>query len=98
MSEINRNLQIKMIELLIEKDKYDYGCTTKIFMKSTGAQKKEVRQIIKNLKQAGMIEACWCIDDDGFLSGKAYFLTYRATQWSIREWLQELKKDSLNIA
>ncbi len=41
-----------------------------------------------------MVETNYCVDDDGMLSGSAYFLTTRATQWSIREWLQELKKIS----
>ena len=85
------DLQIKMIELLIEKDKAEYGCTIKSFINHTGADKKDIKEIVTILKNAEMIKSDWCINDDGMLSGKAYFLTDRATRWSIREWLEVLK-------
>lgn len=85
-------LQIKMIELLLNIEEEEYGCTTNYFIKHTGAEKKDIKAVIKILKRSEMVFSDWCIDDDGMLSGKAYFLTHRATQWSVREWLQELKK------
>lgn len=86
------SLRIKMIELFIEREKEEYGCTTNYFVKETGADKKDIKKVLKDLKIAEAIEVNWCIDDDGMLSGRAYFLTYKIQQLSIREWLQRLKE------
>lgn len=85
-------VKIKIIEKLIEADNEDKVCFTRTFIKITGAEDKLVKTILKQLKKIEMVEVDWCIDYDGMLGGRGYVLTQRATQWSIREWLQELKK------
>lgn len=85
-------IKIQMIELLIANDESEYVTTYKSFEHATGATKKEIQPIVKNLVNIGMIELVTAWDDDGFIKGKGYMLTSRATQWSIREWLSELRK------
>ncbi len=85
-------LKIKIIELLIEADEKELLYPTRTFVRDTGADVKQVRIILKELKSNGMVDSNYGIDEDGLLCGRGYFLTPRATQWSIREWLQELKK------
>ena len=93
MSNIDRNLEIKinMIELLIHNHESEFVTTYKAFEQSTGATKKEIKPIVKNLVGIGMVELVTAWDEEGFIRGSGYMLTTRATQWSIREWLSELK-------
>lgn len=84
-------IKINMIELLIHNHESEFVTTYKAFEQSTGVTKKEIKPIIKNLVGIGMVELVTAWDDDGFIKGSGYMLTTRATQWSIREWLEELK-------
>lgn len=83
-------LKIEMIELLIHNDD-QYVTTYKAFEQHTGAAIDEIRAIVKNLVGLGFIELESAWDGEGMLKGSGYVLTQRATQWSIREWLQQLK-------
>lgn len=85
-------LKIKMIELLIEANENDKVVFTRTFVSKTGSTEKQVKDILVNLKKNGMVELDWCYIEDGGFGGRGYVLTTRATQWSIREWLDELKK------
>lgn len=85
------DLKIKMIEMLIEAEDSEKVCFTRNFIKETGGTLRQIRDILTELKGNGMIDLDYCINEDGQLSGRGYVLTTRATQWSIREWLQKLK-------
>lgn len=89
MNELD--IKINMIELLIHNDESEFVTTYKAFEQTTGVTKKEIKPIIKNLVDIGMVELVTAWDDDGLIKGSGYMLTTRATQWSIREWLEELK-------
>jgi hypothetical protein len=90
MNELD--IKILMIELLIANHDSEFVTTYKAFEQTTGATKKEIQPIVKGLVGIGMIELVTAWDDEGMLKGSGYMLTPRATQWSIREWLVELKE------
>lgn len=94
MKEEDKKLdcKIKMIERLIEADKDETACFVRTFVKHTGYGEELIKDILQELKKIGMVEVDYCVNDDGMLNGRGYVLTARATQWSIREWLLELKK------
>ena len=85
-------IKISMIELLIQAEHNDHVLFLRTFKQEIGADEKTIKKIIKQLKNIDMIESDFAVNDDGMLSGRGYCLTTRATQWSIREWLAELKQ------
>lgn len=86
------NLKIQMLEILIHENDTDRVCTIGQFMAQTGGSKKDVKCILDELKKGGTIEVVFAVDDDGFMAGRGYVLTYESTRWSVREWLEQLKK------
>ena len=86
------DVKIKIIEMLIEAEDEEKVLFIKSFVKKINTDEKLVRKILKELKRIEMVEVDWCIDQDGMLAGTGFVLTRRATQWSIREWLVELKR------
>lgn len=89
MTEIE--LQIKIIEAFLEQPDYAFGY--KYFEKKTGGSRKEIKKIMDRLRKIEMVTYVrGLMNDDGEVCGSGFELTTRATQWSIREWLAELKK------
>ena len=84
--------KIAIIELLIQADHNEHVLFLRTLKQETGADEKIIKKIIKELKNINMVESDFAVDDHGMLAGRGYVLTTRATQWSIREWLTELKK------
>ena len=84
-------LKIKIIEAFLEDDELAYYY--RYFEKKTGATREQIKPIMDELRKAEMVELVrGLMNDDGEVAGSGFALTYRATQWSIREWLEELKK------
>ena len=87
-------LKIKIIEHFLSKEEEGnetVACYSDL-EELTGATKKQIKPILKNLVDNKMIELVSAWDADGeFLRGSGYILTTRATQWSLKEWLLQLK-------
>lgn len=93
MSEEKMNkgeLKIKIIEAFLEDE--EMGYMYKYFEEKTGATREEIKSIMDELRRIGYVRhAKGLMDEEGFIVGSGFMLTERATQWSIREWLQKLK-------
>ena len=85
-------IKIEIIECLIHNNENDIVTRYREIEQATGATRKEIKPIFKNLVDTGMTELVSAFDEEGFIRGSGYVLTTRATQWSIKEWLEELKK------
>lgn len=85
-------LKIKIIEAFLEGDS-DLAFYYSYFEEKTGESRKNIKKVMDELRKAEMVEYVrGLFDDDGQLAGSGFQLTTRATQWSIREWLVDLKK------
>ena len=85
-------LKIKIIETFLEDDP-DWCFAYDHFVEKTGESRENVKKVMDSLRKIEMVEYVrGLMDDDGQVAGSGFQLTTRATQWSIREWLEELKK------
>lgn len=87
-------LKIKIIEGFLEDPEYAYNYH--YFERKTGESRERIKKVMDELRAGGngaMVKYVkGLISEDGELMGSGFELTTRATQWSIREWLEELKK------
>ena len=87
-------LKIKIIEAFLEN--YELAYRYKYFENKTGENRDRIKKIMDELRRIGMVELVrGLFDDDGQLAGSGFSLTRKATDWSIREWLSELKEIQL---
>lgn len=85
------DLKIKILEAFLEDEEMAYYYS--YFERKTGATRKEVKEVMDELRHSGMVEHVrGLFNDHGETAGSGFSLTYRATQWSVREWLAKLKK------
>lgn len=77
--------------MLIEAEENEKILYIRHFTEKLNADKKQVKEVIQELKNSKAIQTEYGVNDDGMLSGRGYVLTYEITRWSIREWLQVLK-------
>ena len=91
MKDKELDLKIKIIEAFLEDSSlaYNYG----YFEDRTGASREEIKKIMDGLRVSGQVEYVkGLMSEDGEVAGSGFELSYGAMQWSIREWLVELKK------
>lgn len=85
-------LKIKIIEIFLEAER-EYAYPYRYFEEETGEPREKIKKVMDELRKSEMVEhQKGLINDDGEVCGSGFGLTTRATQWSIREWLNELKR------
>lgn len=91
MKDKKVELQIKIIESFLEDEELAYNYN--YFIRKTGATKEEIKEIMTQLRRSGMVDYVrGLMTENGEVAGSGFELSTRATQWSVKEWLEELKK------